>query len=295
MSFGTWLVLVVVGVPLLATLVWALVRESVVRVPAGSLGLLVVKGKSTDRSLTPGVHWVPALRKRQCVSYPSVELSYRADPDGGVPTSVEAFGPPLPVVLGDRAEAVVGYTLRFRLDPELLRTVHDRFGTAGYWSAARDGSAAAISAALGEEDVSLDSFYPGERAALEQRLRERVTAGLAPDGLVVTGFSLGSTDLGRAGETVQATVRARLELAREQAEAAIQKLRVRNDAALAKYLADVGDTALRYRQTEVWRDLAARPDAGRLSLSTPPLPGLFDATQQHPASEPATAAEEGAK
>ena len=41
-------------------------------------------------------------------------------------------------MLGDRAEAKVGYTVRFRLVRDQLRLVHDRFGTTGYWSAVRD-------------------------------------------------------------------------------------------------------------------------------------------------------------
>lgn len=140
MSLGGWLVVIFVGLPLLAAVVWAVVRDSLVRVPVGTLGLLVVGGKSTDRSLLPGIHWVPALRKRQSVTYPAVELSYRAGADG--PTSaVEACGPALDVVLGDRAEAQVSYTVRFRLDPDRLRLVHDRFGTTGYWSAVRTTAA----------------------------------------------------------------------------------------------------------------------------------------------------------
>ena len=53
-------------------------------------------------------------------------------------------------MLGDRAEAKVGYTVRFRLVRDQLRLVHDRFGTTGYWSAVRDnvgvGAALAVSA-----------------------------------------------------------------------------------------------------------------------------------------------------
>jgi hypothetical protein len=291
MSIGAWLVLVFIVLPLLSALVWALVRESIVRVPMGSLGLLVVQGKSTNRSLVPGVHWVPALRKRQCVSYPSVELSYRASADPAVASSVEASGPALRVVLGDRAEAVVSYTVRFQLVPEQLRVVHDRFGTSGFWSAVRDDSGAAVAATLAETDVSLDSLYPGERGALELRLKEGVAAALAEDGMVLTGFALGAVDLGRAGETVQATLRTRLELAKEEAGAALQELRVRHDAELSRYLGDVGDTALRYREADVWRDLSYRPDALRMSFPAPSVgnavePGHSSPAEPGPASEP---------
>lgn len=266
MTLGGWLVTLLIVVPLLTALVWALVRASIVRVPMGSLGILVVNGKSTNRSFMPGIHWVAAFRKRQCVSYPAVELSYRATADPAAAGAVEAAGPPLRVILGDRAEAVVSYTVRFRLVPEDLLTVHDRFGPGGYWSAVRDDSGAAVAAVLAEPDVTIDSLFPGERSALELRLKEGVAAALAADGMLLTGFTLGAVDLGRAGETIQATVRSRLELAREEAGAAIQELRVRQDAELAKYLTDVGDTALRYRQTEVWRDLAYRPEPLRFSF-----------------------------
>jgi hypothetical protein len=282
MSLGAWLVLVFIVVPLVVAVAWALIRESIVRVPMGSLGLLVVQGKSTDRSLVPGLHWVPALRKRQCVSYPSVELSYRASADPVVASTVEASGPALKVVLGDRAEAVVGYTVRFRLVPDQLRVVHDRFGTGGYWSAVRDDSGAAVAAALAEPDVTLDSLYPGERATLELLLKARVAAALADDGLTVTGFALGAVDLGRAGEIVQATLRTRLELAREETAAALQELRVRHDAELAQYLTRAGDTALGYRQTEVWRDLAYRPEPVRLSFPVLAAPNASESPHLQP-------------
>jgi hypothetical protein len=285
MSIGLWLVLVFIGIPLLSAAAWALIRQSIVRVPMGSLGLLVVQGKSTNRSLVPGVHWVPALRKRQCVSYPSVELSYRASADPAVASAVEASGPALKVVLGDRAEAVVGYTVRFQLVPDQLRVVHDRFGTNGYWSAVRDDSGAAVAATLAEPDVTLDSLYPGERGALELRLKNSVAAALSEDGMLLTGFTLGAVDLGRAGETVQATIRTRLELAREEAGAALQELRVRHDASLAQYLTEGGETALRYRQTEVWSELAHRPDTLRLSFPGPSVANVAEPARP-PLDEP---------
>ena len=74
-------------------------------------------------------------------------------------------------MLGDRAEAKVGYTVRFRLVRDQLRLVHDRFGTTGYWSAVRDIVGAALAVALAQPDVTLDSLYPGQRQELEQQLR----------------------------------------------------------------------------------------------------------------------------
>ena len=77
-------------------------------------------------------------------------------------------------MLGDRAEAKVGYTVRFRLVRDQLRLVHDRFGTTGYWSAVRDnvGVGAALAVALAQPDVTLDSLHPGQRQELEQQLKQ---------------------------------------------------------------------------------------------------------------------------
>lgn len=178
-------------------------------------------------------------------------------------------------MLGDRAEAKVGYTVRFRLVRDQLRLVHDRFGTTGYWSAVRDD----VGAALAQPDVTLDSLYPGQRQELEQQLKQRLAETLAADGMELAGFSLGAVDLGRAGETVQATLRARLGLAREEANAALQRLRVQHDAELTSRLAEVGETALRYREAEMWRDLAFRSDGVGVSVPLPAPPMAEAATE----------------
>lgn len=290
MSTGTRIVLLIIVLPIVATFVWSLLRESRVRIPSGSLGLLVVRGKPTDKALLPGAHWVPSLRKRQAVQYPAVELSYRAThSDSGSESPVEAFGPALRVFLGDRAEVRVGYTVRFRLDPAHLRTVHERFGPEGIWAVVRDDSAAAITAALADPQCSLDTFFGPGRGVLEQGLRAAVAEALTDDGMILTSFTLGAIDLGRHGDAIQATVRARLELEQEEAEAATRMARVRHDAELAPYLVGVGDAALRYRQTDVWRDLVHRPDGLTLAVPGPvagaPLPGA-EPEQPQPAGPP---------
>lgn len=176
-------------------------------------------------------------------------------------------------MLGDRAEAKVRYTVRFRLVRDQLRLVHDRFGTTGNWSALRDNVGAALAVALAQPDVTLDSLHPGQRQELEQQLKQRLAETLAADGMELAGFSLVAVDLGRAGETVQATLRPRLGLAREEANAALQRLRVQHDAELTSRLAEVGETALRYREAEMWRDQAFRSDGVGVSvpLPTPPI------------------------
>lgn len=196
-----------------------------------------------------------------------------------VNSPTEAVGPALKVMLGDRAEAKVGYTVRFRLVRDQLRLVHDRFGTTGYWSAVRDNVGAALAVALAQPDVTLDSLYPGQRQKLEQQLKQRLAETLAADGMELAGFSLGAVDLGRAGETVQATLRARLGLAREEANAALQRLRVQHDAELTSRLAEVGETALRYREAEMWPDLAFRSDGVGVSVPLPAPPMAEAATE----------------
>jgi hypothetical protein len=289
MSLGTKVVLFIIVVPILAMFVWSVLRQSRTTIPAGELGLLVVKGKPTDRVLLPGAHWVPSLRKRQAVGYPAVEMSYRATDAGSAATSSpsssrETYGPPLAVTLGDRSEAVLAYTVRFRLDPERLRTVHERFGPDGLWAVVRDESARALTAALADPGCTIDDLFGTARVELEQRLGAAVAQVLDADGMLMTSFSLGSADLGRAGELIQAAVRARLELAREEAEAATRIARVRHDAELGPVLAGVGEAALRYRQTDVWRDLVQRSEA--MTVAVPGISGAVAIPAEEAGSVP---------
>lgn len=292
MSLGTKVVLFIIVMPILAVFVWSILRQSRTTIPAGELGLLVVKGKPTDRVLLPGAHWVPSLRKRQAIGYPAVEMSYRATDasrSSASPSSAhEAYGPALAVTLGDRSEAVLAYTVRFRLDPERLRLVHERFGPDGLWAVVRDESARAMTAELSDPACTIDDLFGAARVQLEERLSVAVARVLDTDGLVVTSFSLGSVDLGRAGELIQAAARARLELAREEAEAATRIARVRHDAELAPYLARVGEAALRYRQTDVWRDLVQRSEA--MTVAVPGISGAVAIPSEEPG--PSTRAEE---
>jgi hypothetical protein len=276
MSLGTRIVAFVVLVPLLVWFVWTVVRASLVSIPSGRFGLLLIRGRATEQVLLPGPHWVPALRRRQVVEYPSVELSYRATLAPGQPSATEAYGPALHVALGDRADATIGYTVRFRLVQASLRDVHERFGPDGIWAVVRDETGRAITTALAQPGVTIEALFGAEREVLQDRIATAVGEVLAEDGLALASFSLGPVDLGRAGELIQAVTRARLELAREEAEAAIRTARVRHDAELAPYLVGIGDAALRYRQTDVWRDLAQRTE--RVTVAVPGLGAVADRT-----------------
>jgi hypothetical protein len=300
-SAAAWIVLALLALPLIGFLVWMLLDESFVRIDSGKLGLLVVKGKATDTTLLPGPHWVPSLRRRSVVEYPSLELSYRAgDVAGGAvdataPASdLERSGPALAVTLGDRAEGTVSYTVRFRLVPEQLRSVHERFGPDGLWAIVRDEADRAVAAALAAPGRSIDDLFAAARATLEADLAEAVGSALSADGFRLTLFRLGRVDLGRAGDTIQGAVRARYELEREQADAVTRLARARNDAELSPYLEhSTIDAALRYREADLWREMVARPDgvsvvlpagASTPSSSTVTEPGAGEGEPPHPVS-----------
>jgi hypothetical protein len=266
-------VFLALAIPLLAIFGWMILSGSIVNVPAGRLGLLLIKGRATDRALGPGPHWVPTLRRRMLTEYPSVELSYRAVPE---PTAapeqpeLERTGPAPRVTLGDRTELRLGYTVRFRLDEDRLRTVHERFGPEGIWSAIRDLSTRAVRRAVSPPSVGVDDLFGPSVSELEQVLGAAVAEELAPDGLTLTMFALGDADLGRTGDVIQSTVRARLELDREEAESNMRLTRARIDAELGPYLRAGSDAALRYREVDVWRDLVRAQTGPTLVVPTRP-------------------------
>ena len=271
MSTIGWIILLVLVLPMIGLLVWLIIAESTVRVPSGSLGLLMVKGRATDTALLPGRHFVPALRKRMVEEYPSVEFAYRA---GGsedvVDTRLDRSGPPLLVTLGDRVTAGISLTIRFQLIPERLRLIHERFGPEGIFGIVRDESSRAVTATLGDPGVGVANLLGPEREMCQQRLATAVGEALEADGIRVTTLLLGAVDLGRTGEVIQATMRARYELEREQAEAATRVVRALNDADLQQHLTSSSDAAWRYRETDLWRELVQRTEALQVALRAGP-------------------------
>ena len=297
-----WAIFLVVSIPLLGFMLWLLLSASFVRIEPGKLGLLLVRGRATDHALLPGPHFVPALRRMMVQVYPSNELSYRAgEPDNSDATAseLENSGPPLRVMLGDRATVELGCTVRFRLQPDQLQTIHNRFGPDGLWAAVRDESSRTIRAHLGQPELGIDDLFGPARQSLETDLGAAIAETLMAAGFEMTLFSLGDLDLGRTGEVIQATVRARHDLEREEAEAGARLARARIDAELEPYYASTStDAALRYREVDVWRELAsAQPDfitatgfrpAGRAPTSAAaPAPG-----SAHAPAEPAPSATE---
>ncbi len=292
MSTIGWIILIIVLLPALGILIFVLITASLVRVPSGSLGLVMARGRATDTVLLPGPHFVPALRRRMVEEYPSVEMAYRAggEPDteetllgeraaggrtgpGRRSTTLERNGPPLQVSLGDRSTATVSLTVRFRLMPGELRRVHERFGPHGIFGIVRDEMTRAVAATLGDPDFGVDNLFGPARDAAQYRLLTGIGAALEADGIEVTAVVIGTVDLGRTGEVIQATVRARYELEREQAEAATRTVRAMNDADLQVKLSAPSDGAWRYRETDVWRDLVQQAQALNLALREGPAVG----------------------
>ena len=287
---NAWVVFLIVLVPFLLLLGFIASSDSIITIPPGNVGLLLKSGQATDTVVAPGLHWVPRLRKRMVATYPSLELAFRAMPDGisaSESDALDRIGQPLRVTLGDRGQATIGYTVRFRLDSTRLRSVHERFGPEGFWNAVRDVSGRALRHRLGESDVGVDDLFGDRRNALESQIGEVVIAVLNDDGMIVTMFMIGDVDLGRTGDVIQSTVRARLELEREQAESGVRMARAKIDSELEPLLATLSDAALRYREVDVWRDLVfSQPER---ALPAPGRPMMTWANAELP--EPPASAE----
>ncbi|WP_043647950.1 SPFH domain-containing protein [Terracoccus sp. 273MFTsu3.1] len=296
MSTAATVILIVLLLPILGIVAFIVISASLIKVPAGALGLVLKNGKATEHSLTPGRHWVPLLRKTLVVEYPSVEMAYRAGEDASSAASqLDSTGPSLSCALGDRALADVAYTVRYAIIPERLRTVHERFGPEGIHGLVRDASGRAVSRALSDPAVTVETLFGRARSDTEARLAEAVTAALEEHGLRVTGFVLGPVDLGRTGEVIQATVRATFELALEEAEAATRIAQAQNDGRLEQEITTVREEAWRYRETDLWRDLVQRSDGVQVGRRRPGYgPGRLGLTvrEDTPAGEPAPASEQ---
>ena len=288
---NAWIVFLIVLVPIVLLLAGVASSDSLITIPPGSVGLLLKAGKPTDTVLPPGLHWVPRLRKRLIAPYPALELAYRATLDGAPSDdtgSQDRAGPALRVTLGDRTQATIGYTVRFQLDTTHLRSVHERFGPDGFWIAVRDITARALRHRMGDSDVGVDDLFGDRRNALEEQIGAELAAALQDDGMVVKMFMLGDVDLGRTGDVIQSTARARLELEREQAESTVRVARARIDADLEPYLATLSDAALRYREVDMWRDLAySQQERALLSTARPMVARAVETAEPPVSAEPA--------
>ena len=286
-----WIILAILLIPALGLLVWVVLSASFVRVPAGRNALLLVRGRPTDTTLPPGLHFVFALRRRMVVTYPSVELSYRA---GGVSghadrPDLDCVGEPVSLVLGDRVQATEGYTERFRLRPDGRRLVHERFGPEGICGLVRDESGLVITTALGRTGTGVADVVGEAREASQAAVSEQLASALAEDGLELVSFVLGGIDLGRTGEVIQAVSRAPHELDYEQAMAAVRLAQATHDAELVA----VDGDPWRYRETDLWRELIARREILNVALqSGPRVPGAVPGADSGPGANPGLVGDE---
>jgi regulator of protease activity HflC (stomatin/prohibitin superfamily) len=286
-----WIILAILLIPAIGLLVWVVLSASFVRVPAGRNALLLVRGRPTDTTLPPGLHFVFALRRRMVVTYPSVELSYRAGGTSGPAdrADLDCVGEPVAVVLGDRVQAGVSYTVRFRLRSEDLRIVHERFGPEGIFGIVRDESVLVVTTALGRTGTGVADVFGEARVAGQAAVADELATALAADGFELVSFVLGAVDLGRTGEVIQAVSRAPHELDHEQAMAPVRLAQATNDAQLAA----VGGDPWRYRETDLWRELIVRREILNVGLqSGPRVPGAAPTGDDPGAVAPGPAVDE---
>jgi regulator of protease activity HflC (stomatin/prohibitin superfamily) len=252
---GFWIFLLVLG-PVLLFIVWLILLETSVRIEPGTLGLALLRGKSTGKVMGPGRHFMRPWRKVMIQSYPSRELALIA---GGLQQSnpdVDYVEEPASVFLGDSSSAQVQYTVRCQLLPGKLQSVHDTYGPEGIWSVLRDVSRQSVISECGSSEMTINDIFGDGYVTLERRIAAGLATSLDEVGFQLKLFSLREVDLGPAGEVVQARIRAGAELEREQALAEVRRARVENDAALlAQHESLDRDQLLRYRQIEAWNDL----------------------------------------
>ena len=268
MSTIAWIILLILLIPALAVLAWVILGESFVRVPSGKLGVLMVRGRATDTTLAPGVHFIFALRRRMVVMYPAVEMTYRA---GGLPESadqpeLDRTGPGVTLFLGDRTSATVSYTARFRLIPDQLRQIHERYGPGGIFGVVRDKCTHVLITELGNKEITVDDVFGAARDACQESVGTDIAEVLKSEGIDVTAFLLGTIELGRTGEAIQAISRARHELEQEQVAAATRLVRATNDVELGAHTGSAGEAGWRYRETDLWRDLVERTQNLNIAL-----------------------------
>ena len=139
MNAATWILILILA-PTLVFIIWLVLLETSVKIDPGTIGLALLRGKSTGRTLTPGRHFVRPWQKVMIQSYPSRELALVA---GGVQQAnpdVDYLDEAVSVFLGDRASAEISYTVRCQLIHAKVHDIHESYGPEGIWSVLRDVS-----------------------------------------------------------------------------------------------------------------------------------------------------------
>jgi regulator of protease activity HflC (stomatin/prohibitin superfamily) len=242
---------------------WLLLLATSFRVEPGTVVLLLKQGRATGRVVGPGRHFIQPWRKVLVQVYPARQLALVAGGPASADDRVDQVDVPLRVHLADKVFARLSYTVRCRLDASKVQFVHDQFGAEGIWPVIRDTTRRCLVAEAA--GASLDGVFGDEFAALEERFATALRVALEEVGFDLEVFTLREVDLGEAGEVIQATLRAELELELEQALARVRQVRLDNDAAMAETLAGLdGNVLLRYRQLESWREILRRGDGGQM-------------------------------
>ena len=292
-------VLVVIALPALLFGLYQVFQEARVRVDSGTVGLLIVRGQATERVLEPGLHLVLPYRKQMIQGYPLREMTYLAVAPGCA-DEADHSDPPLRAHLGDRAPVVVSYSIRFKIRPDGLPTIHERVGLDGIKRLVRDESRRVLIAELGSKRFGLDDAFGEGRERLAAAIALQLTEALRADGFEMVLFNLLDVDLGSVGEVVDATLRAKAEVELEKAAAQVRKLRAKNDASTEQLLASLNDSVLRYRQLELGREALQRWD-GRSGVAEsfvtrfvfPPQPPAGPGGDPPPEAQPLEEATEG--
>jgi regulator of protease activity HflC (stomatin/prohibitin superfamily) len=272
MDAAVW-ISVLAGVIAASIAIWIVLIQTSIGVDPGTLALLLKRGKATSRVLEPGRHFIQPWRKAMVQVYPSRELALVAGGPVAGDQSVEYPDEPLRLHLGDKTAACVSYTVRCQLDLSKVKEVHNQFGPDGIWPALRDTTRRTLIAAASDPDVTIGDVFGDGFSALEQRFAGVLGDALAEMGFALTMFSLREIDLGETGDVIQSTLRADVELQREQALAEVRKARLENDASLSGLLGDVDtDVMLRYRQIEALAQILERWGGDR------PIPAALAAT-----------------
>ena len=97
-------------------------------------------------------------------------------------------------------------TVRFRLIPEQLKLVHERFGPKGIFGIVRDETSRAVISTLGAQETRIDNLFGAALRESEERLRKELNPVLGGEGIELTSLLLGPVDLGQTGEVIAATV-----------------------------------------------------------------------------------------
>ncbi len=136
MNAATW-ILVLILAPTILFIIWLVLLETSVKIDPGTIGLALLRGKSTGRTLTPGRHFVRPWQKLMIQKYPSRELALvaggvqQANPDVDYLDDTRAVAAERPRRgRGQLHRALSTHPRQGAGDPRVVRTRRDLVGPA---------------------------------------------------------------------------------------------------------------------------------------------------------------------